>query len=56
MFMLTFGHLCSSTPLIILKDLKCEYLDRLGASIIFKHSVGPDGLTCCSPLVEAIGM
>jgi len=53
-----YVHLCSSTPLllIILKDLKCEscLLDWPRRSY-WKHCLGPDGLTCCGPLVDAVG-
>ena len=56
--MLTHAQLCSLTqPLfIILKDLKCEscLLDWSWQSY-WKKYLGPEGLTCCGPLVDAVG-
>ena len=56
--MLTYTNLCSLTQLLftILKDLKCEscFLDWPWQSC-WKKNLGPEGLTCCGPLVDAVG-
>lgn len=31
------------------------HLDLFAATIILKYSLGPDGLTCCGPLVDGAG-